>query len=174
MWKRAENLKNRRHTHKKGNGNWESTYRKEHNLCSNSECRNEIRRKCLAKRQKVLEPKSFKLTDCLFPINMANIFQEQPPNPWPQRPRKKSTKCWNLPNTKEIFQCLKSRRKSCKIQLKVKKPNWTMRKVAKKCHKKFKIEKCMAERRQLFKRLRRKKKWNRKRARQICQKRNSH
>ena len=84
VWEMAENLKNRRHAHNPGcnhnklkQSNWESTYRKEHDLCFTAECRGEIRRKCLEKGQKVLGPKGIKLTDCLFPIKMANIFQHR-------------------------------------------------------------------------------------------------
>ena len=111
-------------------------------------------------------------TDCLSPLeNMPNMFQEQPPKPWP---RKWPQKCWKLTNTTDISRCLKSNRKRCKIQLRNKKPNWTKKKVAKKCQKKMKIEKCMAVRHQLSKRSKRNKKWNRKRARRLCKQKNSH
>ena len=173
VWERAENLKNRRHTHKHkeiGKSDWESNYRKEHDLCFTAECRAEIRRKCLEKGQKVLGPRGIKLTDCLFPIKMANIFQRPP-----KKPLTTKKKCWNLPlnDMKNMSQCLVSNLKTCKFQMRAKKPNWKKRKVAKKCQKRAKVEKCMVVRRQISKRFKSFRRWNRKRARHICKQRSN-
>lgn len=175
VWERAENLKNRRHTHKHkeiGKSDWESNYRKEHDLCFTAECRAEIRRKCLEKGQKVLGPRGIKLTDCLFPIKMANIFQRPPKKPLTSFTKKK---CWNLPlnDMKNMSQCLVSNLKTCKFQMRAKKPNWKKRKVAKKCQKRAKVEKCMVVRRQISKRFKSFRRWNRKRARHICKQRSN-
>lgn len=184
VWTKAENLKKRRHTHRNRQQsisnakNWKREFFDEHKKCRDTACRNKNHRKCMNFAREYLARREKKVTlqDCTFPVTLTNPFHDLIRH---QRRRKrkqlkKTSKCWKLTRQNDINRCLKRNRKQCKLKLRGKK-NWQNdSKIIGECRSRQKIEKCMVEHRKFLRKHRKSKKWDRRKSRQICKRRQKH
>jgi hypothetical protein len=167
VWRETTNLLNQKHFHDitsssaaAKRNNWDSAYLDQHQKCAGDRnCIGKVYKKCqiFAKKQRGLTYNG--LRTCVFPIYTEKMV-----------PEKHWKNCWKYRLSSSMKMCFNHRKKHCRNDLKVKKPDWGAKKVAKKCWKKHVMDKCMIFQRKKTIKSRGKIRWNVKRAKKQCRK----